>query len=515
MAGEVRGSIGSRIVEGIRRRRAAVASARVLSYAALTGFLLAPGLWYGPTVDAAAFVLVGSGIRGGAMPYRDYWDDKPPGLYILNALSQAGLPWLDRWLVCWLVTLALTVVAAVLLESLLQPRAGAATAWGAALVSTFFVACYPTALGGGYAESFALPLVLGALWLLDRSDGRRRDQLLTGLLLSAACLVSLQAIPAAAAIGLAATIGRTVRGSVGRMILVGLAGIVLPALAIAWLVIGGAGSEAYNAVVGYNAAYRLNGQGLFWLRLMLAVIFAAALLPSVVAQVARWLRRVDPIDRVAAACAGWAALSMAFFVYGQRVYMHYLILLAPALIVIGAPAFVRFSGRLRSPQAAPRRVAIVAQGSAVAMLVVAALWGAQWPGTGAAITNQWHTDQTAASAWVKANTPASATLFVWGDATEIYLNTDRKPACPYIYLDAMDTPGYWSQRATDDLLARWQASPPAIIVEAPAAVPMFREAASPADDPRTYDTLGELRTFVRDNYHLAHTDGQADVWLRN
>jgi hypothetical protein len=494
----------------------AIASGKVISYAALAGALLGPGLWWGPTFDAAAFMLVGSGIRGGAMPYRDYWDDKPPGLYLIDAASQAGFPWLDRWLVCWLLTVALTVVAAVILESLLRPRIGAVMAFGAALVSTFFVACYPTALGGGYGESFALPFVLAALWMLSRSGGRMREVALTGLFLGAACLLSLQALPASVAIGLATAYRRSIPESVGRGIALALGAAALPALVFGWLVWGGAGAQAYDVLVRYNSEfYRANGQLLFWARLLLAVIFVSALLPSMVAEVVSWLRRRNGVDRVAAACGAWILLSLASFIYGQRVYMHYLILVVPAMIVIAAPAFVRVSARLKSPAAAPRRIAIAAQGSAVAMLLVAAFWGAQWPGTGAAITTDWHRDQVAVSSWIRANTPASATLFVWGDHPEIYLSSDRSPVCPYIYMDPMVTEGYWSQQSTEDLLASWQSNPPSFVVDAPAAVPLFRVGVSPADEQRLYDVLSPLRAFVRDHYRLVHTDGQADVWARN
>ena len=497
------------------RNPIAIATARVASYVALAGFLLAPGLWWGPTFDAAAFMLVGSGIRAGGMPYRDYWEDKPPGLYLLNAVSQAGLPWLDRWLVCWLLTLVFTVVAAVIFYALLRPRVGPVMAWAATLVCLCFVASYPMALGGGYGESFALPFVLGALWLLGKPDRRLRDCAATGLLLGIACLLSLQSAPAAVGIGLGAALGVSIWDSAKRFVVVGVAGVALPLLAIAWLVLGGAGSQAYDVVVRYNSDfYRMNGQELFWLRLMLAVIVVSALLPSVAAQVLSWLRRHRSPDRVESACIAWILLSLASFIYEDRVFMHYLILVAPAMIVIGAPAFVRLTRLLRSPRAMPRRVAVVAQGSAVAMLAVAMLWGAQWPGTGAAIPADWHKDEVAVSVWIRANTPASATVFVWGDHPEIYIDSDRTPASRYIFLDPMTTQGYWSETDTRTLLAQWQVNPPAVVVETPEAVALFREASSAADDPRTYDALADLRTFVRNGYRLAHTDGQADVWLR-
>jgi hypothetical protein len=485
-----------------------------MSYAALAGVLLTPGLWYGPTFDAAAFILVGSGIRAGGMPYRDFWDDKPPGLYLLNAASQAGLPWLDRWLLCWLLTLVFTVAAAVLLELLLRPRLGKTWAWIAALVSTFFVACYPMALGGGYGESFALPFVLGAVLLLGRTARRLREIALIGLLLSAACLLSLQAAPAAVAIGLCAMLGRNLRDVGGRTVALVAAGVALPLAALAWLAWGRAASEAYDVLVRYNSAfYRLNGQSMFWPRLLIGAVFLAALAIPLGAEIVRWLRGRERPDRVAAACAVWMGASAVSYIYEQRLFMHYLILLAPAMVVVGAPSFVRLSSRLRSSAAAQRRIAVAAQAATVGMLLVAVGLTAQWPGSSYAITSAWHADETAAAAWVRANTGASATVFVWGDHPEIYLDSDRTPASRYIYLDPMTTRGYWQPQATADLVARWQGDPPTVVIETPTAVPLFRAASSAADDPRTYDALGPLRTFVRNHYRLADTEGEADIWL--
>lgn len=512
MAGDFRGLLPRRLAWPGSHSFSIVWGKRA-SYVALAGALLAPGLYFGPTFDAAAFMLVGSGIRTGGMPYRDYWDDKPPGLYLLNALSQAGFPWLDRWLVCWLLTLAFTVVAAIILESLLHPRVGPVMAWAAALVGTFFVACYPMALGGGYGESFALPFVLAAVWLLDRTDRRLIEVAFIGFLLSAACLLSLQSAPAAVTIGLAAVIEKTIRESSKRMIVLITAGIALPLVALVSLVWGGAGAQAYDLLVRYNVAfYRINGQTQFWARLIIGAYFLAALAPSVVTQIAWWLKKRERVDRVAGACLAWSLVFLGVLVYEHRVFMHYLILMSPPLVIVGAPAFARLWARLRHPEAGLRRNAIVAEGTAVALLLSAMVLGAMWPGSSLAITNAWHDDQVAVSSWLKTNTPASATLFVWGDDPEIYLSAGRAPACRFIYLDPMTTEGYWSPQRSAELLASWQSDPPGIVVETPSGVPLFGSAA-PGDD-RRYDALGVLREFVRDNYRLAYTGREASVWLK-
>ena len=60
------------------------------SLVAASALLLSPGLILGAPLDSAVFVLAGSRIRDGAMPYKDLWDHKPPGVYLVNALGQIG-----------------------------------------------------------------------------------------------------------------------------------------------------------------------------------------------------------------------------------------------------------------------------------------------------------------------------------------------------------------------------------------------------------------------------------------
>jgi hypothetical protein len=316
-------------------------------------------------------------------------------------------------------------------------------------------------------------------------------------------------------IGLAAAAGKGIQESARRMIVLVLAGAALPVLAVGWLAWGGAWTQAYDLLVRYNVSfYRLNGQSNFWPRLLIGFYFLAALLPPLIAQVVWWLRRRDRLDRVAVTCAAWSIASLASIIYQQRIFLHYLVLVGPALVVIGAPAFMRLWGRPRHPKASLRRIAIVAQGATVSLFLTTLVLGAQWPGT-YAITTVKRTDEVAMTSWIRSNTPVSATLFVWGDRPEVYLDSDRDVACRYIYMDPMTTQGYWSPQATDELLALWQSSPPAAVVETPATVPLFRPVELPTDDPRTYDALDPLRTFVRGNYHLAYSNDETDVWLKD
>ena len=129
---------------------------------------------------------------------------------------------------------------------------------------------------------------------------------------------------------------------------------------------------------------------------------------------------------------------------------------------------------------------------------------------GAILAEKLHSDQTAA--WIEANSPKSATLFVWGDDPVLYVTTGRPPYDRYVYQFPMVTAGYWSADRTAALLQAWRSSPPALIVESPTPVPLFL--AADADiDTRNLDTLGPMRDFIRANYRAAGTFGDHAVYV--
>src|ERR1035437_4614888 len=135
--------------------------ARSVSLVGLTALVLSPGLWLGSSVDSALFVLAGVRIRDGYVPYRDLFDNKPPGLFILNAIGQVVMPWFDPWLVSWLLTVVFTAVTILVVDALLRRRLSRAAAFFLSVVCLI-----------GIGSSGAAP---GRGWLVGRarSYGRR------------------------------------------------------------------------------------------------------------------------------------------------------------------------------------------------------------------------------------------------------------------------------------------------------------------------------------------------------
>jgi hypothetical protein len=484
---------------------------RPVALVALVGGLLSPGLWIGPGFDASVYTLAGVTIRDGRMPYVDVFDNKPPGLYVVDALGQIVLPWLDPWLVSWLLTFAFSSVATLIVYRLLLKSYAPATAFVGGVACAIGTTSHAVALGGGLTESFAvLPLVIG-LWLATQRPGGPRTALLVGVLGGLSCLFSVQASPAAALLVVAVATDRAgpielIRRLAGSA--VGACGVL--AVVGSWLAIRGALGDAIDEVIVYNFSYRNASPGL-GATLVAATLLLAGWALLVAVSAFAMIRRPHGYGRLPWISLIWVVSMTAWILYQNRLYLHYLILVTPPLVIACLPGL----GWLKSAViAAELKTRVPAQAVAVAagaLCSVSGVWLVALCSltitTAAAAGSV--TAQTAA--WIDANTPAGATVFVWGNDTDIYLVSGRIHYDRHIYQYPMVTEGYWSPARTAALLATWTLSPPSVIVETPATVPMFQPAPDPPMLPN-YDTFGPLRGFVRSHYRLAATYGTGDTY---
>jgi hypothetical protein len=204
----------------------------------LGSILLLRGLLDGPTLDGAVFAVIGDAVAHGAVPYRDAWDHKPPGIYIANALAGIALPetgpWFRAWLVSWISTAGALFGLSILLTRSGRPWYGIVAA---SLLALPLFAADHFVLGGGQTESVGLLFSVAGLGLVA-SSRRTAWVLLGGVALGAAVLISVQFIPALLAGAVVAVVVKD--GRVVRLVAVGAGSAVVPLLSVGWIAASGA-----------------------------------------------------------------------------------------------------------------------------------------------------------------------------------------------------------------------------------------------------------------------------------
>ena len=218
--------------------------------------------WVAPVgSDQYLYLYIADRLLDGEVPYRDAWDQKPPGIYFLYASLRAV--WQDSSVVA-LADLGAAAAMAWALVMLGRQTLGALTGWTAAAIAVFFGHPSLSRLDGvyvrGQCEAFIAPAIVLALALLTRARRRQFHILLAGLSLGLACWLKYNSLTYLLPVALALVFWPTDRLPTLRTRLMDgavlMAGFLIPGAAVlTYFAAHGALEELRLATFDYNVQY--------------------------------------------------------------------------------------------------------------------------------------------------------------------------------------------------------------------------------------------------------------------
>ncbi len=538
-------------------------SLRALIPACIVLVLLAPTLFYPYGRDQGVFAYVGAALARGELPYRDVWDLKPPGIYLLYALLArlAPDPGASLMLLLRGADLAVAALTGVLLARLARrlldeaehPLAAEAMGWGAA---AWYAVLYlqGTFWSLAQAESWANPLILGAALLcLSNSLRDGRGMVVAGLLAGAAAVLKFTTVlPLLPFVGFA--LGKAELDPGRRAVRSGLflAGAAAPLLVVvAWMFSTGIWDDYVDIQQGFVAAYsRINasgpwsrvtnlfGYGLPWLGL--------AWLPALFAVFGggsgAWSREGR---RLVLAMLGMGLL--AVWVQDKYFGYHWQTVLPP-LALLAAVGTARLVERLR-PTAPATNDAGEGAGArgptgervptwrfrAVVCVGIAFGWSllnhgaeyrdAAWLATGRISREQWLTRfgppgqgdysflaARQAAEYVREHARPGDPVLVWGFEPAVYLLAERHAPTRFFFNVPVAAP-FVPERWRAEFLADLEEQPPALVL-------VLREDRIPHASGRRDDSTAqlhawkELHAWLRTGYRPAAEIEHFTIWRR-
>lgn len=454
-----------------------------------------------PAEDAGVFFYAAQRLLDGGAPYRDIWDHKPPGVYLIDAVGLA----LARQTGVWLVQIAFLAVASFLGYRALRREFGGTPAFVGSIA--WLVALPRLFLEYGqtsFVEFYALPFQFGAL-LLSTLPLTRARALGIGVLGGASLLLKPTLVGVWIAIGVILLL-RERRRAAAPVILIAFGALVPLAAVVLWAVARGVLGDMIDQALVYNRAYAAFASVSERIDTVLEGLRLT--LPSGLAliAVAAWLyallkRRSDP-PLLAIALVAFP-LEIALSTWG-RGYHYYFIAWLPAMAILAAFAVSEFQ-RVAAPRIAlpALALAVLAMAALPALLVVRL-----------ALTTDAGRFRSAA-AFVAANTRPADTVLVWGSHGEVLFLADRRSPTRYVYqYAALATRGYATPARVDELLADLERERPALILDAsadsfvtpPLDLAGLRTWVSPEAQYALQPQLERVVQFIARSYERAGTE---------
>jgi len=495
--------------------------------------------------DQGIYALIGEGILKGLVPYRDLWDFKPPGIFFVYALGQGifGKSMFAPRLVEVLALLLVVRCAARLAETFTGNRTAGYVGGAVAAIVHAQLEFWHTA----QPETFGGVLTMVGL-VLTTSEGKRSRKALRWVAVGAVFgLAALLKPPlGGGALVCAAYLAKREQQSVGSaragilpVALMIVGGIAPIALTVLWFVARGGLPALLWTMRDFTPGYTALGwEGrhapeMFYYALIEALFkfsaLAAAGLIAVITTTPMHLREREGLFIVLGVIAVHVtgiAMQGKFFPY------HYAGTL-PLIAFLGGIGLYKLYRRCLAGGAGGVLAFVAFTSVCVAMRqAVTDLPQDFWErcelraryvfsshrrrdeledALGSVADVSLSADRAVARE-LRARTPPSAPVFVWGFEPVIYWLADRPPATRFIY-DVPQRTMWEREAARRDLMRDLARKPPhAIVVQHNDVFPMVT--GNVLDSARELGAFPELATLVSSRYDLATRVEDFDIYLR-
>jgi hypothetical protein len=455
-------------------RSGQIAFAGWLAVAVLACALRAPVAALPLERDEGEYAYIAQRWLAGDVPYRDAFDQKPPGAFVFYAAAFAAggeTPAAVRWAAQFATIAALGALVAIGTR-LFSPAVGIAASLAGLLLSA-----HPSWLGNAVnTEQLALaPLCFGALSaLLVATQQRAAFSFVVGALGATALL--LKPVTAPIVVFEIATALFFARGKFAHALAAALGGVAALAPVAFYFASRGAWAEFLDAVVRNNFAYAgVTPLGEYPRSFVaefgrtlapMAPIYLAPLMAPLALLARAGARRAT--RRRLAWVAAWLAASLPAIAAGGFFRQHYFVLALPPLALlagIGLDALGRlaFGARPLARAFAPlAALAIVAAG-------VATSW---WYFGPARAESKLHRiygsnpfpEAPALGAWIAEHGTPDDRVFVYGSEPELLFYARRASASRYVFVYPLTMPLPAAAARQAEALAELDAAPPRFVV---------------------------------------------------
>lgn len=506
----------------------------ILACAVLLGWCQFAALARVDDIDSILFAYYGKRMTLGQRLYVDLWDNKPPGIFWVDALALGVFR--GSYLGIIAACASATVATSLLFYRTTQRWYGPDTAAVGTVMAALYVNLHYYHVGANRPDTFYLPFELGVIYLYSRAlEGGRRG--VWRMLAAGACAVASVCFRQTAVAAPVAIVVHQVyllatgrqRGlqatKLGVAFGAGAAGAVAGVVAL----LGWTSdlSAAWHAIVASNLGYiteskqskpipELYGWNEHAEVLGLPLILAAA---AVVYALAGWRARPRPgrhaepglrFSGVLLLSSAWFLAATYLALIGPHRALHYYGLALPPLVLLATHGVWLLLRRDESARA-PRFYVVLA----LLWFGYMALPALRHQYQATLRTHFQRFDSRASFRYaatveaIERYTQPTDPILTWHYAPAVLWRTGRPVAHRYILETLIDQ---WRERAqpyVDELIRDVKASPPKALVVDPRDLRTLE--APPADHPVRY---GDFAAWLREHYELPADAGTDDVWVR-